>query len=225
MKILIVEDERLLNDALMQIMKEQKYLADAVFDGEDGYLYGKSDQYDIIILDVMLPKLDGFEVAKKLRKNGINTPILLLTARDEVTDKVKGLDSGADDYMTKPFSPDELLARVRALSRRQGSVILNELKFHDIILNLSTSDLACKNKSVHLGRKENEVLKLLIGNKNIITSKDELLDKIWGVNSNAMENNVEAYVSFLRKKFFFLDSEVNIGSFRKLGYRLEVAQK
>ena len=141
MQILIVEDERRLSEALGAIMEEQKYSADVVFNGQDGLDYALSGQYDVIVLDVMLPKMNGFEVAHELRRQNVRTPVLMLTARDELSSKVTGLDSGADDYMTKPFAPEELLARVRALSRRQGDVQLDEAKFADLTLNLSSCDL------------------------------------------------------------------------------------
>ncbi|AGL03507.1 response regulator transcription factor [Desulfoscipio gibsoniae] len=220
MHVLIVEDEVRLADALGQIMSEQKYATDIVYNGEDGLNYALSGQYDVIVLDVMLPKRSGFEVVRELRKQKNATPVLLLTARDEITDKVTGLDCGADDYMTKPFAPEELLARIRAISRRQGDVVLEELTFADLRLNLSTYDLHQGEKSVHLGFKEFEVLKILMANPKMVVPKEDLLTKVWGVESHAEDNNVEAYISFLRKKFFFLGSKVSIGTIRKVGYRL-----
>ncbi|MBR3403733.1 MAG: response regulator transcription factor [Firmicutes bacterium] len=228
MNILVVEDEVRLADALGQILKEQRYQVDVVYDGRDGYDYGVSGQYDVIVLDVMLPYMDGFQVVNKLRKEHIKTPVLMLTAKDDLRNKIQGLDSGADDYMTKPFEPEELLARIRALSRRLGEVVLDELSFDDLKLNLSTADLSCTNpkkgKSVHLGFKEFEVLKLLMANSPNAVSKDDLITKVWGVESSAEDNNVEAYISFLRKKFFFIGSRVQIGTLRRVGYRLEVPE-
>ena len=221
MRVLIVEDEKRLAQALGQIMEEQKYNVDVVYDGQDGLDYGLSGQYDVIVLDVMLPKLDGFSVVKKLREQNISVPVLMLTARDEVSDKVTGLDCGADDYMTKPFSPEELLARIRALSRRQGDVVLEDIHWADLTLKLSSRTLHCGAKSVSLGFKEFEVLKLLLANPRGIVSKEELLVKVWGSDSNAEDNNVEAYISFLRKKFFYLGSRAGIGTVRKVGYHLE----
>ena len=177
--------------------------------------------YDIVVLDVMLPKKDGFEVVRQLREVNQSVPVLMLTARDDVTDKVLGLDCGADDYMTKPFSPEELLARIRALSRRQGDVLLEDIHWADLTLKLSSRTLHCEAKSVSLGFKEFEVLKLLLANPNGIVSKAELLVKVWGSDSNAEDNNVEAYISFLRKKFFYLGSHAGIGTVRKVGYHLE----
>lgn len=221
MNILIVEDEKRLAAALAHILKEKKYSVDMVYDGQDGYDYAEVGHYDVIILDIMLPRLSGFEIVKKLRSINNSTPILLLTAKDEVSDKVRGLDFGADDYMTKPFVPEELLARIRALSRRQGDVILEELVFSDLNLNISTNTLSCRGKSIHLGFKEYEVLKILMSNPKIITPKEDLITKVWGTESDAEDNNVEAYISFLRKKFYYLGSKTGISTIRKVGYKLE----
>ncbi len=220
-RILIVEDETRLAEALGQIMTEQKYAVDVVHDGAIGLDYAMSGIYDVIVLDVMLPKRNGFEVVRELRAKKITSPVILLTAKDEITDKINGLDCGADDYMTKPFSPGELLARIRALSRRQGDVVLEELNYADLTLNLATYSLSSGTKSVHLGCKEYEVLRILMSNPKLVVPKDDLIIKVWGIESNAEDNNVEAYISFLRKKFFFLGSKVNINTIRKVGYRLE----
>lgn len=221
MRVLIVEDEIRLAEALVQIMSEQKYSADMVHDGQDGLLHAISNQYDVIVLDVMLPKLNGFEVVREMRNQKIATPVIMLTAKDEMVDKITGLDCGADDYMTKPFVPEELLARIRALSRRQGEVALEEISFHDLTLNLSTHDLYRGIKSIRLGFKEFEVLKILMSNPKSVITKDTLITKVWGTDSDAEDNNVEAYISFLRKKFFFLGSSVEIATLRKVGYKLE----
>ncbi len=221
MKVLIVEDEVRLADTLCQIMTENKYMAEAVNDGKTGLDYAMSGMYDVIVLDVMLPQMNGFEVVKQLRKAKISTPVILLTAKDEISDKITGLDSGADDYLTKPFVPDELLARIRALTRRQGEVVMNELTYSDIILNLSTYMLQCGTKSIHLGLKEFEVLRMLMTNPEIVVPKEEMIVKIWGTESDAEDNNVEVYISFLRKKLFYLGSKVNISTMRKIGYFLE----
>jgi DNA-binding response OmpR family regulator len=224
MKVLIVEDEVRLADALGQIMKEQNYLADIIYDGTDGLYYALTNEYDVIILDVMLPGRNGFQIVEKLRESHNRTPVLLLTARDDISDKVNGLDKGADDYLTKPFIPEELLARIRALSRRQGEVILDEMTYGDLSLNLSSNDLCCGAKSIHLAYKEFEVLKLLMNNSGRIISKETLITKVWGNDSDAEDNNVEAYISFLRKKLAFVGSSVEIGTIRKVGYRLEEPQ-
>ena len=223
MRILIVEDERRLAEALVQIMEEQRYQAEAVFDGADGLDYALSGQYDVIVLDVMLPKLDGFEVARRLRCAHVSTPTLMLTARDEIPDKISGLDCGADDYMTKPFDTGELLARVRALTRRQGDVIGETLSVADLTLNLSTRTLSRGEKSVRLGFKEFEVLRLLMASARAVVPKEDIIARVWGMDSNAEENNVEVYVSFLRKKLLFLGSDVSIGTVRKVGYYREAA--
>ena len=222
MRILVVEDEIRLAEALGQIIKEQKYTVDIVNDGEAGYDYALSGIYDVIVLDVMLPKLNGFEVVKQLRKNKNQTPIILLTAKGEIADKVKGLDCGADDYLTKPFSAEELIARIRALSRRQGEIIMDELKLADINLNLSTYMLEGGNKSVRLGLKEFEVMRLLLSNPNSIVPKEDILLKVWGTETDAEDNNVEVYISFLRKKLAYLSNSVNISTVRKVGYYLDV---
>ncbi len=222
MQILVVEDEKRLAEALQQILSEKKYMVDLAFDGSDGLDMAMSGIYDIIILDVMLPKMNGLQVAQRLRKEKISTPILMLTAKDQISDKVTGLDAGADDYMTKPFSPDELFARVRALTRRQGEVVLDELKYDGLVLNLSTCDLSNGSKSVHLNYKEFEIMKILMSNPQSVTTKDDLIVKVWGYDSNAVDNNVEVYISFLRKKLDFIHANVEIISLRKVGYRLEV---
>lgn len=221
MKVLIVEDEVRLADALGQIMKEQHYLADIVYNGTDGLYCGLSGEYDVIVLDVMLPGQNGFDVVKKLREAHNQTPVLMLTARDDIRDKVTGLDKGADDYMTKPFVPEELLARIRAISRRQGEVLVEEMTFGDLTLNLSANDLSCGSKSIHLGYKEFEVLRILMNNPGKLISKDTLISRVWGDDSDAEDNNVEAYISFLRKKLSFVGSKAEIGTVRKVGYRLE----
>lgn len=220
MRILIVEDEKRLSDALTQIMREQKYAVDAVYDGEDGYLYAVSGEYDAVILDVMLPKRSGFEVVRALRREKIATPVLMLTARDELGSKVSGLDCGADDYMTKPFAPEELTARIRALTRRQGEVVLEEMAYEDVVLELGSSDLRCGAKRIRLSFKEFEVMKILLASPCAIVPKEQLIVKVWGAESDAADNNVEAYISFLRKKLFYLGSRVTIQTVRKLGYKL-----
>ncbi|MDL2310410.1 response regulator transcription factor [Peptostreptococcaceae bacterium OttesenSCG-928-C18] len=223
MRILVVEDEIRLSEAISEILKSEKYDVDVVHNGNDGLDYGLSDIYDAILLDVMLPGLDGFSILKKLRKEKISTPILMLTAKDEVSNKVEGLDYGADDYMTKPFETEELLARIRSITRRQGQVYVNEIEFEDLRLDLSNYNLSTEEKSMNLTAKEFEIMKLLMSNTNIVVTKDDLISKIWGYDSDAEDNNVEVYISFLRKKLKFLKSKVNITTLRKLGYKLEYA--
>jgi len=197
-------------------------MVDVVHDGAEGLDYALSGFYDCIILDIMLPSMDGFSVCLELRRQKITTPVLMLTAKDTISDKVKGLDAGADDYMTKPFSPDELLARLRVLTRRRGEVILDEMKYNDITLHLDQSKLSCANslKSIHLNFKECEMLKMFMSKPNVIISKQDLITRIWGYDSDAGDNNVEAYISFLRKKLSFVESNTEILSAKKLGYKL-----
>ena len=221
MKILVADDEVKLADALGELFRRNKFITDVVYDGEDAYFYAKKGDYDVIILDVMMPQMDGFEVVGRLRQNKINTPVLMLTALDEVSSRVKGLDCGADDYLTKPFASEELLARVRALTRRQSEFVFDELTFHDLTLNTSNYTLSCGQKVVSLGAKEYEIMRLLLANPTQVISKDTIISKVWGLDSDITENNVEAYMSFLRKKLFFIGSKVNISSKRMLGYYLE----
>ena len=223
MRILIVEDDTRLNDALCQILTEQKYNVDAVYDGKAALEHGVNGFYDIIILDIMLPYINGFDVLTSLREQKVSSAILLLTAKDSVADKVHGLDLGADDYMTKPFSMDELLARVRMLSRRKNDTVSDTLEFGDIILNISTSELSCKGtqKSVRLIFKEAKLLEMLLAKPSIIISKEEIIAKIWGSDSGASDNNVEAYISFLRRKLTFVGCKTEIVSIKKFGYKLE----
>lgn len=221
MRILIVEDETRLAETLRQLMEDQRYQADMVGDGADGVDYGLTGQYDLIILDVMLPKVDGLQVARRLRSAHISTPILMLTARDDISDKIGGLDCGADDYMTKPFDSGELMARVRALTRRQGEVLGDVLKVGDLSLECSSRLLRVGERSVRLGFKEFEVMRLLMVNSRAVVSKETLIAKIWGLDSEAEDNNVEVYISFLRKKLAYLGSRIAISTVRKVGYYLE----
>lgn len=220
MRVLVVEDEVRLAEALGQIMLEQRYQVDLVHDGADGLDYAMTGQYDVILLDVMLPKLDGFEVARRLRLARVSTPILMLTARDEVPDKIAGLDRGADDYMTKPFDAGELLARVRALTRRQGEVLAESMEAHGLSLDLAGHTLACGERCIRLGFKEFEVLRLLMAAGGGVVPKEEIISKVWGMESDAEDNNVEAYISFLRKKLAFIGAGCGICTVRKVGYYL-----
>ncbi len=221
MQVLIVEDEVRLAAALKEILEKEKYMVDVVHDGDSGLDYILSGIYDVIVLDVMLPGKDGFTVAKEARAARVDTPIIMLTARNEIQNRVKGLDAGADDYMTKPFAPSELLARIRAVTRRQGEVITEKLTFGDLELDLSTCQLSKGAKSIHLNYKEFELLKLLIASQGTPLTKDALITKIWGYDSEASDNNVEAYISFLRKKIAFLGSTAKISALRKVGYIIE----
>ncbi len=220
MRILVVEDEKRLAKALEAILQKEKYMVDTVYNGQDGYDYATAEIYDAIVLDVMLPYMDGFTVAKKLREQKIDTPILMLTAKDSVEDKISGLDFGADDYMTKPFAPNELLARIRSITRRKGEVILDKVEFSDLLLELGSGELSCNGKSVHLNFKEFEIMKLFMTNPQGTYSKDDLITKVWGYDSDATDNNVEAYISFLRKKLAHIGSKTKIDSIRKVGYKI-----
>lgn len=222
MNILVVEDERNLADAIVRILEGASYNAEAVYDGTSGLRSALSGAYDAVVLDVMLPGMSGYDVVHEMRREGSATPVLLLTARSSTADKVEGLDSGADDYMTKPFEAAELLARLRALTRRRGDVMLDELTFGDIRLDLETHDLSCGESSVHLSGKEFEVMSVLMSSSARVVSKQDLLLKVWGADAEASENSVEAYVSFLRKKLHHVGSKVQITTLRMLGYRLEV---
>lgn len=222
MRILIVEDEQQLSEALGAILEKHNYTVDRVFNGEDGLDYILSNIYDLVILDIMLPLMNGLDVLKKARKEGIECPIILLTAKGEVADKVAGLDCGADDYLPKPFYTEELLARIRALSRRKGEVTNdNELSFGDITLNIGTLELSTSLNSVKLTAKEFGLLELLINRKGSIINKDDIINKLWGFESEAEHNNVEVYISFLRRKLTFLKSKVTIKAIRNIGYLLE----
>ena len=222
MHVLIVEDDESLAAALEKILRDNGYDVDKVHDGEVGLTYAMAGGYDVVILDVMLPKMDGFAVTSELRRQQVSTPIILLTARDSTADKIAGLDSGADDYMTKPFSPAELMAHLRALTRRQGEVQFELLSAGDLQLSLETYDLSREGKSIRLSFKEFSILKILIGSPGAVVSKDTLIDKAWSASSSAGDNNVEAYISFLRKKIAHVGSQCKIETIRKAGYRFVV---
>lgn len=224
MNILVVEDERNLADAICRILEDEGYNAEAAYDGKAGLAYAESCMYDAAILDVTLPGMDGFEIVRELRRAGSELPVMMLTAKTSTADKVEGLDCGADDYMTKPFEAPELLARVRALTRRKGEKVIDTLTFGDLTLDLSSHDLVCGEQSVHLSKREFDVLQMLMKGTNRIVSKQDLLTRVWGTDADASENSVEAYVSFLRKKIRHLKSKVEITTLRMLGYRLEVME-
>ncbi|WCT55854.1 response regulator transcription factor [Paenibacillus kyungheensis] len=222
MRILIVEDEQHLAEALTQILKKNHYSVDAVHDGRTGLDYAQSGIYDLLLLDIMMPEMDGISVLKTLRQQGVATPVILLTAKGEITDKVIGLDYGADDYIAKPFSSEELLARIRAALRRKGEVLPEDgLRFGDIQLNTANLKLSVNGKEMKLNLKENELLELLITRKQGVTSKEQIIEKLWGFDSDVEYNNVEVYISFLRKKLNFLHSQVKINTIRGVGYVLE----
>lgn len=224
MNILVVEDERNLADAICHILEQEGYNAEAAYDGKAGLAYAESGLYDAAILDVMLPGMDGFSIVKTLRQAQNDLPVMMLTARTSTQDKVEGLDYGADDYMTKPFEAPELLARVRALTRRRGEMVIDTVEFCDLTLDLGTHDLTCGESSVHLSKREFDVMRMLMSGTGRIVSKQDLLTRVWGADADASENSVEAYVSFLRKKIKHVKSKVEITTLRMLGYRLEVME-
>ena len=222
MKLLLVEDEKRMGQALCQILRLEKYEVDYFADGLSGLSAVETDIYDIIILDVMLPGMNGFEIAKRARQKGIRTPILMLTAKSELDDKVEGLDSGADDYLTKPFQTKELLARLRALGRRNINSADGTLAFGDIALDTGTATLVCtaNGQSVRLSEKEYKILEYLISNQGQILTREQLAVKIWGFESEAEYNNVEVYMSFTRKKLTFVGAKSMIKAVRGIGYEL-----
>ena len=222
MNLLIVEDEAALAGALEHILRKAGNLTDWVADGQSALDYIRGCSYDLVLLDIMLPKLDGISVLRQIRSEGIQTPVLLLTARATVPDKVLGLNAGADDYLTKPFDPEELLARIGAMTRRKGAMVLNELSYEDLTLDLNTVTLRCGKRDVQLSPKEFEIARMMLTQPQMTFSKDLLITKGWGMDSEATDNNVEAYISFLRKKLRFLGSRVTIRNLQKIGYRLEV---
>lgn len=224
MKILVIEDEKMLADSIKAMLERKGFQVEAVYDGESGAEYAELGIYDLLILDVMMPKMDGFEVARQVRRKRCNTPILMLTARSEVQDRIAGLNAGADYYLTKPFDSGELLASINALLRRQGAQV-NELAFGNTALDLESEMLLCGGKTERLTAREFDVMRLLLrsGARNL--SKSAILSHIWGLDSNAVENHVEVYVAILRKKLSAVGSSVRIVSSRGLGYHLEVEER
>lgn len=222
MRILLVEDEIRMAQALCKILTLEKYEVDHYANGTDGLAAIESNIYDIVILDVMLPGMNGYEIAKQTRRQGITTPILILTAKAEVDDKVTGLDSGADDYLTKPFMTKELLARLRALGRRCLGTTDNTLTYGDISLDRNTLTLFCTTNglNVRLGEKEYRILEYFISNSGQILTREQLAIKIWGFDSEAEYNNVEVYMSFTRKKLNFVKAKTEIKAVRGIGYEL-----
>ena len=220
MKILVVEDEKLLADTIQTMLEAKGYETEAVYNGEDGRNYGETGIYDLLILDVMMPKMNGFEVARALRAAHVATPILMLTAKSELDDRVYGLDSGADYYLTKPFDSRELLACVNALLRRQGDQV-NELNYGNTALDLGSCVLRCGAQSVRLSAREFDVMRFLMQSRDRILSKEQILTRVWGFESTAVENHVEVYMGFLRKKLASIGSNVKITVVRRLGYHLE----
>lgn len=227
MRILIVEDEKSLADVLTLAFKKENYIADTVYDGKSGYLQAMTGIYDAIILDIMLPKMNGYEVLEKLRREEkLITPILMLSAKSELEDKIKGLDYGADDYLTKPFEIKELFARIRAITRRQGVPESFVLTFGDLELDLKQCCItnSMTQQSIQLGGKEFQLLELFMRNQNQIITREQIAEKIWGYESNTEYNNVEVYVSFTRRKMNFIGTSARIKAVRGVGYLLEMNQ-
>lgn len=221
MKILIIEDEKLLAESLKTLLEGKGFSVEVALDGITGVEYAELGVYDLLILDVMMPGLNGYEVARKVRSQRVSTPILMLTARSSVEDRIEGLNAGADYYLSKPFDTRELLACIHTLLRRQGKQV-DELRFGNTALDLATSTLLCGEKSVRLSAREFDVMRFLLQSRDRILPKEMILARVWGYDSNAVENHVEVYVGFLRKKLKSIGSNVRIEAIRRLGYHLEV---
>lgn len=221
MKVLIIEDEKLLADSLKALLESKGFAVEAVYDGITGAEYAQTGVYDLLILDVMMPGMDGYQVARRVRAKRCATPILMLTAKSCLEDRIDGLNAGADYYLTKPFDSRELLACINALLRRQGNQV-DELVCGNTALELSTGMLVCGEKRLQLSAREFDVMRFLMQSQNQILPKEVILAKVWGFDSNAVENHVEVYVGFLRKKLQSIGSNVRIQAIRRLGYHLEV---
>jgi len=222
MKILIIEDEYSLADAIAETLQKENYTIKIITDGEDGENEALTNIYDLILLDVMLPKKDGFEILKNLKNEKINTPIIMITAKSEMEDKLKGLENGVDDYITKPFHMRELIARIKIVLKRNSNIEnANILEYSDLKLDLNTGKMNSNGNEISINGKELELLENLLLNKKQIVSREILANKIWGYNSEAEYNNVEVYISFLRKKLKLLKSKVKIKAVRGLGYKME----
>jgi len=224
MKILLVEDERLLSDVLVTLLKQNLHEADAVYNGNDGEDYALSGVYDALILDIMLPGKNGIEVLRSLREQGNSTPVLLLTAKSELDDRINGLDCGADDYLTKPFDTGELLARLRAITRRGTEFIGDELRAGNTALDKATHELSGAKGSVKLAAKEYQIMDMLLQNSRQIIPKERFVEKIWGFDNEAEYNTIEVYISFVRKKLAAVGSDIHIKAVRNVGYCLEVSE-
>ena len=223
MKVLLVEDNSQLNKALTTLLKRNSYLVDSALDGEEVLIYLKDYQYDVIVLDIMLPKIDGLEVLRRARSNGIQTPIILLTAKSTIEDKITGLDLGADDYLPKPFNSDELLARIRALGRRKNQEFIEkkEIEFGDLVIDESRYIIKCRDKSVSLSNKEMQILLLLVKADGKIVSAEAITQSAWEADSYSTNENIWVFISYLRKKIESIGSKVKIKSIRYQGYYLE----
>lgn len=221
MRLLLAEDEKELSKALCAVLKKNNYSVDAVYNGQDALDYGICENYDAIILDIMMPMMNGIDVLKKLREKKVETPVIMLTARSEVEDKINGLDAGADDYLTKPFVMGELLARLRALTRRKSEFSPNTLSFGNISLNRENFELSADENSVRLGNKEFQMLEMLMSNPGRLISTEQFMEHIWGYETEAEINVVWVYISYLRKKLASLGATIEIKAVRGVGYTLE----
>ena len=221
MKILIIEDDKALSDSLRHLLEGKGFDVEIAYDGETGSEYAMLGVYDLLILDVMMPNMNGYQVARQVRARRCSTPILMLTAKSELQDRIEGLNAGADYYLTKPFDSRELLACINALLRRQGNQV-DELTFGNTSLDLASGMLVCGDQSIRLTAREFDVMRFLLQAQGRILSKEVLLSRIWGYESNAVENHVEVYVGFLRKKLTRISSNIRIEAIRRLGYHLEV---
>ena len=224
MRLLLAEDEKELSKALCAILKHNNYSVDPVYNGQDALDYGLCENYDGIILDIMMPKKNGIEVLKELRQNGVDTPVLILTAKGEVDDKILGLDSGADDYLTKPFAMGELLARIRALTRRKADFTPNLLTIGNLSLNRESFELSVGKESIRLGNKEFQMIEMLMSNPGRLISTEQFMERIWGYETEAEINVVWVYISYLRKKLNTLKANLEIKAVRGVGYTLEEAK-
>lgn len=222
MKILIIDDEKQLVSALTAILKLNNFSTDCAYDGETGLACAMDNIYDAIVLDIMLPKINGYDIIKKLRQNKISTPVLMLSAKSTTDDKVFGLNLGADDYLAKPFESEEFIARIKALLRRKTQFVGDELEFGDIVLNRDTCVLIKDGNEISLGKKEFQILEMLIINKGKAINKERFIEKIWGYDTEAEYNAIEVYISFIRKKLTALNSNVIVKSLRGIGYILEI---
>ena len=221
MKLLYAEDEPALSEAVVDYLTYHKYIVDAVYDGEEAYDYAMSGEYDGIILDIMMPKWDGLDVLAALRRNGCRTPVLLLTAKTQVEDRIRGLDTGADDYLPKPFDMGELIARVRAMLRRREEFHPDLIRFGDLTLNMQSGEICVGDMSFQLPRQEYRLMEQLVLNHTMYMSTEDLLVKAWGYNTETDINSVWLYVSYLRKRLSAMNSKVEIVSKRNIGYKLE----
>ena len=221
MRLLLAEDEKELSRALVTVLTKNNYTVDAVFNGRDALDYAIETDYDGIVMDIMMPEMDGIEALKRMRKNGVHTPVIMLTAKGEVDDRIAGLDAGADDYLPKPFVMGELLARLRSVTRRKGEVVTEKLSFGDISLDIQSAELCCNGQTQRLTHKEYQVMEFFMNNPNNLIATEKLLDKVWGYDSDVEINVVWVAISSLRKKLAALKSRVEIVAVRGIGYTLK----